>query len=180
MGRPVLSAGPFLVHESTKLNVCGPYTSIAARDPHPDDADSHRNHVEPRLTAALFKFKPMNDRLCCACRHHRLQRDPARGFYARPACRGDIPASSAVPSLHVGQQLLAEHRGMRRFASHPFFHGIRTRLGCFHGGNRKAGGRGPVFDSELRVNLLQMFVDGSRAQAENCRDVPVGFAARDP
>src|SRR5215213_3854545 len=39
---------------------------------------------------------------------------------------------------------------------------------------------GAVLDAEFRVDLLEMLVDGARAQAQNLRDVAVGLALRQP
>ena len=39
---------------------------------------------------------------------------------------------------------------------------------------------GPVLDAELGVDLLQMLVDGARAQPQDLRDVAIGLALAKP
>ena len=46
--------------------------------------------------------------------------------------------------------------------------------------HRDRGCRGAVLDTEFRVDLLEVLVDGARAQAQNLRDVAVGLALCEP
>ena len=46
--------------------------------------------------------------------------------------------------------------------------------------HRDRSRRGAVLDAEFRVDLLEVLVDGARAQAQNLRDVAVGLALGQP
>ena len=55
--------------------------SSAARDPYPGATDPHRNRAGPlALKGAVHRH--VDDRLHCACRHHRAQLDIAGGFHS--------------------------------------------------------------------------------------------------
>lgn len=96
--------------------------------------------------------------------------DKRPGEESRVAERSRLPSETALN--------LAEARNGSKIASSPRSRDVLAEVGEHFRG--QGSGRRSILDPELRVDLFEMLVHGSRAERQDFRDVFIGLSAPDP